>query len=366
MVAGDRSVIVTARTVADAVEKAARRLGVAPGELQIEVQGARRTGFLGLGTPELMVLARIPAPEPSARPGLVESAEAAGAAPSVETSSDAPAAAAPRWIVWCEAGDCMFRTNSRGVVLERVEETIRGWPFDEYFGDGLRAAVLQSNDANVIIGRVTPPADLTAETAFFLKIPGDDMSVWAIPGHHPFDDTVTAGELLAALQQKGVTHGIDKQAIEALDGRKLTRPTLIARGFDGSPSRDSAVEFLFPDEDPDVVLRPLIREDGTVDYRDLIRLHTVPSGTVLGRYLPATAGEPRRDVFGRETPHKTGNEVPPQRFAGPNVSLAANGTDYIAARAGRPLREKGRIEVMEVYAIQGDVDFSTGNVDFKG
>ncbi|MDE3078099.1 MAG: DUF342 domain-containing protein, partial [Chloroflexota bacterium] len=120
------------------------------------------------------------------------------------------------------------------------------------------------------------------------------------------------------------------------------------------------------EEDPDVVLRPLIREDGTVDYRDLIRLHTVPSGTVLGRYLPATAGEPRRDVFRRETPHKMGNEVPPQRFAGPNVSLAANGIDYIATKAGRPLREKGRIEVMEVYAIQGDVDFSTGNVDFKG
>ncbi len=260
----------------------------------------------------------------------------------------------------------MFRTNTRDVTLDHVEDAIRGWPFDEYFGDGLRAALQQVNDANVMIGRITPPQDLTNETKFFLKIPTDGMAVWCVPGHHPYEDIINASELLFAIKQKGIIFGVDKRAIEALDGRHLTRPVLLAKGFDGSPSRDSAVEFLFPEEDPDIVLRPMIRDDGTVDYRDLIRLHTVPSGTVLGRYLPATAGESRKDVFGRETPNKMGNETPPQRFAGPNVAVAANGIDYIANKPGRPLREKGRIEVMEVYAIQGDVDFSTGNVDFKG
>lgn len=372
--------MVQASTMDQARDLAARSLGVLPETVLLEVQGVKRAGFLGMGTPQLLVRATVlvdaeqTVSEPTAEAQLPERVARPEAPVAVPEPVEAPAAPPPprepaprpNWVVWCEAGDCMFRTNTRDVTLDNVEEAIRGWPFDEYFGDGLRAALQQVNDANVMIGRIAAPPDMTNETKFFLKIPTDGMTAWVVPGHHPYDDSLSAQELTFALKQKGVQFGIDKRAIEALEGRHLTRPVLIAKGFDGSPSRDSAVEFLFPEEDPDVVLRPMIREDGTVDYRDLIRLHTVPSGTILGRYLPATAGEPRKDVFGRETPNKMGTEIPPQRFAGPNVELAANGIDYIAKKSGRPLREKGRIEVMEVYAIQGDVDFSTGNVDFKG
>ena len=373
--ADEQSVTVAARTMDEARRKAAYQLGVDANEVELRVAGARRGGLLGLGAPDIVVEAWRAAPnEPAGAPhSQAEIAANVLVAPVQPAPAELPPSEAaplvptrPRWLVWSEAGDCMFRTSGRGVILSEVEDAVADWPFDEYFGDGLRAAITQANNANVMIGRIAPPPDLTAETTFFLKIPTDAMSAWAVPGHQPFDHVMNAAELLAALAQKGVTYGIDRQAIQALDGHKLTRPTCVARGFDGSPSRDSAVEFLFPEEDPDVVLRPLIRDDGSVDYRDLIRLHTVPSGTVLGHYLPATAGEPRRDVLNRETPNKMGTQIPPHRFAGPNVALASNGVDYIASKAGRPLREKGRIEVLEVYAIQGDVDFSTGNVDFKG
>jgi uncharacterized protein len=153
--------------------------------------------------------------------------------------------------------------------------------------------------------------------------------------------------------------------VDALGGHELTVPVLVAVGTEPTASRDAAVEYLFSDEDES--LRPRIREDGSVDFRDLKPIYTVQPGSIVGRYLPAVAGEPGRNVFGAEVaPVEPGRATPAQRFAGKDVVVAENGTDLVATHAGRPAREGPRIDIVAVYAITGDVDYSTGNVDFQG
>ncbi|MGH2518325.1 MAG: Jag N-terminal domain-containing protein, partial [Chloroflexota bacterium] len=197
-----------ARTVDEARQKAAYQLGVDASEVELRVAGARRGGLLGLGAPDIIVEAWRAAQNerggtPNTQADVAASAPIAALPPApteVPRIVEAPPSPTrPKWLVWSEAGDCMFRTSGRGAILSEVEDAVVDWPFDEYFGDGLRAAIVQANDANVMIGRIAPPPEMTADTTFFLKIPTDAMSAWAIPGHQPFDRVMNAAELLAAL-----------------------------------------------------------------------------------------------------------------------------------------------------------------------
>ncbi len=343
---------VIARSVDEARRQAAHRLGAAPSSLEAEVVGARKSGLFGLGEPklEVVVWVRRPAPE-----------EDLAATPDEQRFEAEPVAA---WTVFCRAGECFIQVHTPGPWLHEVEEHILLWPLDEYQRDAVRQALSAGGPDPVRFGLIAPPDEAAAERPFFIKIPRDNMSAWAVPGG---GGQPALAELEAALAEAGVTWGIDRHAIEHAAEAPLAQPVLLARGTEGAPSRDASVEYLFSDEDEMADMRPLVREDGTVDYRELNPMYTVQPGTVVGRYLPAVDGEPGRNVFGQQLADVVpGRVTPAERFAGRDVQVANNGVDLVATKAGRPVREGARIDIIEVYAVVGDIDYSTGNVDFKG
>ncbi|HLQ31377.1 MAG TPA: FapA family protein, partial [Chloroflexota bacterium] len=355
MAEAERVVRVVARTVDEACRRAAHQLHVAPSLLEAEVVGARRSGLFGLGEPKLEVLVwfrqaeereeeKAPSPQPPP----------AAAGEGVQVA----------WHVNCRAGECFLDVHTPGPWLHEVEEHVLLWPLDEYQRDAVRQALSGPQSAPVRFGLIAPPDEAAAQQPFFVKITRDGMAAWAVPGQ---GGQPTAAELEAALEGAGVKAGIDAPAITHAAQSPLLEPVLLARGSEATPSRDAAVEYLFSEDDELETLRPRVREDGTVDYRDLKPMYTVQPGTVVGRYLPAINGEPGRDVFGQELkPVVPGRETPAERFAGRDVQVAENGIDLVATKAGRPVRDGARIDIVEVYAIVGDIDFSTGNVDFKG
>jgi len=349
----DEVVRVIARSVDDAVRRASLKLSVAPSLLDSEVVGARKSGWFGFGEPKLEVLVWV-------RDGIdLPEGEPDEAAPPIPERRPTPPSG---WRVWCAAGECYLEVTRASVTLEDIEDHIRAWPFDEYQREAVRGALSATGSAPVRIGRFEPPAPLAEGAKLFVKPSPDNLEAWAVPAAGGI-----AGEddLREALATAGVTTGIDEAAIKAAAGRELSVPLLLARGTEATPSRDAAVEYLFSEEEN--ALRPRIREDGSVDYRDLKPMHTVQEGAVIGRYLPAVEGEPGRDVFGRTVePAQAPRKTPPERFAGNDVVVAENGIDYIAKRAGRPVRDGARIELVDVYMVMGDVDYSTGNIDFRG
>ncbi|HLG68829.1 MAG TPA: FapA family protein, partial [Chloroflexota bacterium] len=252
-----------------------------------------------------------------------------------------------------------------GPWLAEVEEHIFAWPLDEYDRDAVRQALSAGSDGPVPFGRIRLPDGADPEAPFFVKVTRDGMSAWVVPGA---GGSWTAAEVRQALSRAQVIWGVDDAAIEAAAaGAPLDEPVEVARGTEESPSRDASVEYLFSEEDELAALRPRVRDDGTVDYRDLRPMYTVQPGAVVGRYLPAVDGEPGRDVFGNVlAPVQPGRDTPADRFAGRDVIVADNGIDLVATQAGRPVRDGARIDIVAVYAVSGDIDFSTGNVDFKG
>ncbi|WP_042199189.1 DUF342 domain-containing protein [Paenibacillus camerounensis] len=111
--------------------------------------------------------------------------------------------------------------------------------------------------------------------------------------------------------------------------------------------------------------KPLEREDGKVDYKDLVRLNNVLKGQLICEAIPPVPGQKGKAVTGEEIPCRPGREA---RFKiGKNVLLDQGETAMYAAIDGLvTLTDNGKINVFPVYEVNGDVDYSTGNIDFVG
>ena len=171
---------------------------------------------------------------------------------------------------------------------------------------------------------------------------------------------VTIEELYQNLEQKGIRQGIDlialKQAIE--------RPGLkfpCAKGTPPQRGQDAVIEYLLCAENQGC---PAEMENGRVDFKNLNLFTVVHAGDVLAEKIPLSAGVEGVDVLGLPLPASPGKDVP--LIAGRNVVLEENGQKAVAKTDGQLLWEKNQVHVLPCLQIQGDVDLSTGNIDFVG
>lgn len=111
--------------------------------------------------------------------------------------------------------------------------------------------------------------------------------------------------------------------------------------------------------------KPLEKADGKVDYKDLVRLHNVKKGQLIARKISPMPGKSGNTVTGEEIPYRAGKDA--HFKVGKNVLIDQDETSMYAAMDGLvTLTEKGKVNVFPVYEVNGDVDYSTGNIDFVG
>ncbi|MEW5762948.1 MAG: FapA family protein [Bacillota bacterium] len=194
--------------------------------------------------------------------------------------------------------------------------------------------------------------------------PREDLVVEALPrsiSSFPY----SMEEVLSLLAAAGVQYGILKEAIEAFLARPADGRLLVARGKPPEPPVDERLEIFFPEK---TTGRPLVREDGSVNFYEQDRFFSVGPGTVLARKHPAVPGQPGKAVTGEEIappPPKTVDIIP-----GKGTELAGDGLQVVATTGGRPVVSRAqntyRFEVIPSLVCEGDVDLGTGNVRFKG
>lgn len=175
----------------------------------------------------------------------------------------------------------------------------------------------------------------------------------------------TVEDLEAFLHSHNIRYGIQKDVVH----RITTHPeeyfwskVSIAIGEQAENGKDGRI-MLTVDLEED--RRPLEKADGKVDYKDLVRLHNVLKGKLIARIIPAEPGKPGKMVTGEELPFRSGKEA--HFKIGKNVLVDNSGTAMYAAIDGLvTLTDNGKINVFPVYEVNGDVDYSTGNIDFVG
>jgi uncharacterized protein (DUF342 family) len=111
-------------------------------------------------------------------------------------------------------------------------------------------------------------------------------------------------------------------------------------------------------------LKPQLRNDGSVDYRDIKSFTSVIKGQLLATRFPATLGKAGVGLNGEPIFSKPGNDRPLP--SGKNTEGSKDGKQLLAARTGIAYQENGMLNIVEMLHIGGNVDFSIGNVKYSG
>lgn len=174
---------------------------------------------------------------------------------------------------------------------------------------------------------------------------------------------VTRQQVEEALARAGVVHGIDPSALEqVLNPLNAEQMICVARGTPAVPGQDGYIDYCV--ELAAQRLSPAEGQDGRVDFHNVSRIVNVTRGTLLARRIDPQPGLPGRTVLGQEVPFRPGRPALLKR--GKNTDFDDSGACLYATIDGQVSVADGRVSVLPVYEVPGDVDFHTGNIDFVG
>ena len=171
-------------------------------------------------------------------------------------------------------------------------------------------------------------------------------------------------EVYKAIEDRGIVSGIKEADIrEFIRNKKYNYKYIIATGQPSTNGEDAKIIFNF---DPNSLnkLRPKQNDDGTVDFKNLEGMKNVKKGELLATKIPATEGVDGYNILGKVLKGRKGKDARlPQ---GKNTVISQDGLKLFAGEEGRLLYEDGKVSVSTTMLIRGDVDSSTGNIDFLG
>lgn len=175
------------------------------------------------------------------------------------------------------------------------------------------------------------------------------------------------GDLLAYLSKEGVNHGVERAAVAAclehIKKREAFRGTIVARGRPPTDGLDARFQL----DEVFTWRGPVERDDGSIDFREQATVLPVGPGDVIGVRHPATPGEDGFTVTGKVLRAKPGLDRTPATGAGVRLDPNPDGTFLYRAEVGGSLRLRPQlVEVVQRTVIEGDIDYSTGNIRCKG
>jgi uncharacterized protein (DUF342 family) len=171
-------------------------------------------------------------------------------------------------------------------------------------------------------------------------------------------------DIKAVMEEGGVTYGINETAIKGLIEEsvapKIDRVEAeVAFGKEPVSGDDAQFVPLVPTA-MERILKPQLREDGTVDMRDLGDMPTVTEGTHLMRKEPPTDGEKGVNVCWELIAPPKGIDKKFKVGAGTEISTEDENL-LIASISGQPNLAENGMRVDDAVQVKA-VDLSTGNL----
>ena len=196
----------------------------------------------------------------------------------------------------------------------------------------------------------------------FVSVSDDCMKAMVLLTSPPEGERYTESEIRAELEAKGVKMGIDNDVIrKMLQKEEYDKSVIVAEGQEKVNGIDGVYQFAF---DTKHQAKPVILEDGTVDYLNMKLFESVSEGTVVAKYTPPTKGVFGYNVKGKLLVPKPGRPLSPLR--GHGFLVSEDKCTYIAAISGKIDYRNGELNISNVYEVAGNLDLSVGNIDFDG
>ncbi|MDI9369632.1 MAG: DUF342 domain-containing protein [Synergistaceae bacterium] len=168
--------------------------------------------------------------------------------------------------------------------------------------------------------------------------------------------------VLQFLGEKGVVEGIDPGVIKSMISEKNARIWVpVAYGTPSVDGVDAEIEYVVES----AVARPKEEdESGRVDLKDLGIVTIILKDQLLAVKKPPTEGVQGVTVKGDPIKSKPGKDRPLPAGAGTYAS--EDGLSLHALIDGNLVVKGNKINVIPVFQVDGDVDYSIGNINFIG
>ncbi len=219
-----------------------------------------------------------------------------------------------------------------------------------YLPDDVLIALSRGNGKPV---KVSDPIDRDADVE--ITVSDDKLRVFLqyIPPFGKRKD-LSVTDILELLVEK---KGIDPQFIR-VDAIKeaLANPLdmiIVAEGVPPEDGKNASIVILPLDE---VEIDPYEDIDWHAYKKHFI---TVREGEIIGKKKPPSLGKDGVDVFGNLIPAKPGRDIDVRVFVGEGTEARG---DAIISKTTGVLVLGGTISVEEILIIEGDIDFSVGNI----
>lgn len=173
---------------------------------------------------------------------------------------------------------------------------------------------------------------------------------------------ITFGQALKKIEEKGITYGTDLAKLrEIIEKNVFLTNFEVAKGLPQVNGRDGKVIIHFETKKS---LKPRLSESGKVDFYNLDMVINVSKGQLLAEIIFPTEGKPGMTVTGKTVMPKKGKMA--RIIPAKNVSISDDGTRITADIDGQPVLSNGKLSVLPILEIKGDVGPATGNINFLG
>ena len=170
------------------------------------------------------------------------------------------------------------------------------------------------------------------------------------------------GTLIICLHKKGIKFGVKNEIVSGvLQNALFDKEIVVAEGRAPVAGADAAVSM---EVIIDHTFKPLEKNDGTVDFRNINTITQIKNGQVIAKKIPAGKGEAGRAVTGEEIPANPGKDT--GFTGGKNTRISDDGLFLLAAKSGFVYKDGEMIHVGDLLPIPKDVDFSVGNIKYSG
>ncbi|MBN2796245.1 MAG: DUF342 domain-containing protein [Clostridia bacterium] len=168
-------------------------------------------------------------------------------------------------------------------------------------------------------------------------------------------------KLIQMLKDEGITEGILMDVIEK--ELKVNEKIVVAEGTPATHGDDAVITYYeFGNK------KPVITSDGKVNHYDLDLIDNVNKNEWIGKKIPATLGVEGITVKGNPVSPKSGRDY--KLKFDPNTVIhhvSDSGEENLYAKINGAVKMKNsRIAVDNHLIINGDVEYTTGNIDFDG
>ena len=168
---------------------------------------------------------------------------------------------------------------------------------------------------------------------------------------------------LELIKSNNIVYGLlENNVIDAIKLLRWNDQILIAKGLEPKSGFPAEIEYKFPTTSDK--LAPKMDEQGNVDYHDLGLINNVRKGEAVAIRKPPVPGENGTDVYGNIIPYKPGKDLILPR--GKNTVVDQEGINLYAIIDGSVSFKAGKVTVEPVFNLKGNVDYSTGDIDFIG